>query len=572
MTASMIAPPAGERFGTIVIVILEDEDDQYEMACQRYGDILSRMGYSPEFRRCRGKNELAPMLKAHPHMVVCDLSLSPTKENYEGLEAIADYKSQFPHVAFIGNTRRHVSTDQFGAKYPNPDMMVSKKYLNIDDGYLDYLVKRLGNLLHRCPKIEIDVEGGLTKALEGFIGSKPRLDDIAALVSQVAFVGHGSDPVTQVQRVILKPMDGEYSGSAVFEMSVYSANGKFGVPAVLKVSKSEAAEAEYANYNRYVKWLLPYLWRVDVLGYGSTGAFGAVCYSFVLAGGREPRPMTRAIEEGSGKATDDMTKTIFDPQSQMWYSHRRVGVGDIAFNHYASKRYFNNPRHQSEATNRLVERTREFCRKGGTYFESQKEDNRVQINEVMYSLPDFLLFTQRWGAYAECICHGDLNSNNVMYEEGRGAVAFIDFQRTGYAHVFWDFVVFESSLRIYFPPTVKRSHADVEQFISMETSLCTAGWEDRCAFEERYLREVLKVRQAAKANFPDEPFRNYVIGSLVQSLRLLRLLKPDEERTLRLLGTIYASVKYLEKQRSESPLIHQPAGGSKIAVASNGNE
>jgi hypothetical protein len=56
------------------------------------------------------------------------------------------------------------------------------------------------------------------------------------------------------------------------------------VPAVLKVSKREFAEKAITNYQRYVKWGVPYLWRVDVLGTGFNKHFGAIAYSFVMSG------------------------------------------------------------------------------------------------------------------------------------------------------------------------------------------------------------------------------------------------------------------------------------------------
>ena len=59
----------------------------------------------------------------------------------------------------------------------------------------------------------------------------------------------------------------------------------------------------------------------------------------------------------------------------------------------------------------------------------------------------FLLGVLR-GEFTSYICHGDLNSNNILISDNNDIV-FIDFQNTGCGHVFEDFVVFESCLRLY---------------------------------------------------------------------------------------------------------------------------
>ena len=65
-----------------------------------------------------------------------------------------------------------------------------------------------------------------------------------------------------------------------------SRNSKSGiicVPSVVKVSERAYAEQELENYHRFVKWGLPYTWRVDLLGHGMSKGYGAIAYSFILS-------------------------------------------------------------------------------------------------------------------------------------------------------------------------------------------------------------------------------------------------------------------------------------------------
>jgi hypothetical protein len=108
-----------------------------------------------------------------------------------------------------------------------------------------------------------------------------------------------------------------------------------------------------------------------------------------------------------------------------------------------------------------------------------------------------------------------------MYTGDDSEVAFIDFQNTGFHHLFRDFVSFESSVRLELPDADQGWTE--EQFISVlegEEQLVRMKW-DRLSGDVFYINQISKVRHAANQNFPDEDFSHYLLANTVHSLWLL---------------------------------------------------
>tara|TARA_B100000780_G_C20727286_1_gene289024 strand:+ start:203 stop:433 length:231 start_codon:yes stop_codon:yes gene_type:complete len=45
-----------------------------------------------------------------------------------------------------------------------------------------------------------------------------------------------------------------------------------------------------------------------------------------------------------------------------------------------------------------------------------------------------------FGYLEECLSHGDMNANNMIFDEKTKTISFIDFEKTGFWHVYRDFI------------------------------------------------------------------------------------------------------------------------------------
>jgi aminoglycoside phosphotransferase (APT) family kinase protein len=126
-----------------------------------------------------------------------------------------------------------------------------------------------------------------------------------------------------------------------------------------------------------------------------------------------------------------------------------------------------------------------------------------------------VLFGAPNGRYLSCICHGDLNSNNVILSDD-GAVIFIDFQETGRGHVFEDFVTMEASVRIHHKDG---SSVDWTDYLRQEMQMELGG--DINGLDEAH-RLMAHIRSLALQNFVREERRNYYYAAAAFNFRLLR--------------------------------------------------
>jgi len=187
-------------------------------------------------------------------------------------------------------------------------------------------------------------------------------------------------------------------------------------------------------------------------------------------------------------------------------------------------------------------------------------DNDLWIffDGVKYPKIDELIFAHGWGPVTECVCHGDLNGNNLLYAGGDAPVVFIDFQDTGFWHVFRDFVSFEVSVRLERPVERKEGETDEELFrryLKMERQLAEAQW-DLLDTSAGYVHQISRVRNAAHSNFGDESFALYLVANIVHTLWMFeRAEKWAVHKRLRMAATIlestYAMAKLREKMKAQ---------------------
>ena len=145
------------------------------------------------------------------------------------------------------------------------------------------------------------------------------------------------------------------------------------------------------------------------------------------------------------------------------------------------------------------------------------------------------------GSFSSCICHGDLNSNNVMVAENDQAI-FIDFQETGRGHVFEDFVTMEASVRLYHGDDALKGQRllDAERAIRDGEDVAGLSGPQKIASE---------IRRLARRNFPSESFATYYYASAAFNFRLLRIANLSPGQTERAVAAVLAALEGLARTR-----------------------
>jgi hypothetical protein len=184
------------------------------------------------------------------------------------------------------------------------------------------------------------------------------------------------------------------------------------VPAVLKVSKREFAEKEITNYQRYVKWGVPYLWRVDVLGTGFTKHFGAIAYSFVMSGLQKFEALTQYIRDGNEKIIKNALERLFSPEMKRWYGEELI-CDEENINKRYSQRYFRGSENKNDSAKRfdhVVQRE----------FGARIAQDHILVDGVKLAKPLEIFFGRPHGRYKSCICHVVSRRRNPPSCQGTG--------------------------------------------------------------------------------------------------------------------------------------------------------
>lgn len=155
------------------------------------------------------------------------------------------------------------------------------------------------------------------------------------------------------------------------------------------------------------------------------------------------------------------------------------------------------------------------------------------------------------------VCHGDLNSNNVMVFEGESQFSLIDFEYTGNDSVYKDFISLESSLRVHFPV-----HVDVlecEKWTMIEHLLfdeCASfGSEfDVSVLEEMYrpyFDSILTLRRKMAVSLGEQGLEvnwgHYLFALAFHLMKLAALENWDRDQFMKLLFSYLSCLSILDK-------------------------
>ncbi|MCA3314266.1 MAG: phosphotransferase [Roseomonas sp.] len=511
---------------TLRLVFIEDDPRVAEQLKPHYTKLLIGCGYSVEFFDAQNELNARKIIDTQdPHGFICDLGFD---KDYGGLHLIRALRISYPDLFVIGTSMGGYTNSMVDTRQPTFHMFLDKQaILGGDARYIKLSQERF--------LVQFKLETALRISnIDTILGEefhKPAAKrELVGLIRQIMFAGHAPDDLMHPDEVALEPMSGGFSGSQVFKM--ISRNSKSGIvciPSVLKVSKREFAAQELENYHRFVKWGLPYTWRVDVLGYGETKNYGAIAYSFILSDLKKFESLTDLLRRKDDDGVMTVIRTLFSPEMRRWYGDPLIRSEENIVERYAN-RYF-----RGVESKGLSEKT--FLLVAQKEFAARLSGNKIEISGKSYELPSPALFGRPMNKYLSCICHGDLNSNNVMVASN-GQVIFIDFQETGRGHVFEDFVTMEASVRLYHGDENLRGLALLEAEQAIREGDDVAGLTGAA-------RIAAEIRRLARSNFPSESFETYYYASASFNFRLLRAKQLTSGQASRAVAAVLAALNDL---------------------------
>jgi hypothetical protein len=393
---------------------------------------------------------------------------------------------------------------------------------------------------------------------------------------KITFTTHGPKNGTNIQKITLYPISGGYSSSYIYKMICQTANGEPVINSVLKCSKRKYALKEIENYKNYVKWYLPYTWRPEMLSYALNKEYGIICYSFVNNDATPFSSLTDCITMKKYKKIDFAIEKIFSGTTKQWYSEKNCNFIESSINNYYRKLYFDLSRSNSppleapEVTNKpdtsLLAARSDFIqnKEGGNGKKTIQtipyniveevlkklngtiEHERYIIEKESFPMAETLFTNHVANKYQQCICHGDLNTNNLLLSEGDELI-FIDFQDTGKGHVFHDFVVFEICLRLYQP---QRKTLKFKDLLKIEIDVSNNNFS--FTKQNGIWPRIQKIRTLAEENFPYENLNSYYLSMAMRAFRLFRTFRDTDNLEIQkiLLAILLANLLKLEKLSS----------------------
>lgn len=455
-------------------------------------------------------------------ILITDLSFN--RNMAVGLDFVKLVKTKYPHLYVIACSSGAPSVDMVRNKRPSFDLYVPKRViLNAEQREIEEIGGEIHGALGRLIGFKLNVRGRSLASLR--VSGEPIEEwELTTLISQVLSDLNATDEPFRPVEVTFTPVKGGYSGSLVGKLSLGGSIAPLKyVKTILKISFAKWAKDEVKNFQRYAKWMLPFNRRVELVGEGRTGRFGAVAYAFVFGGEEHFFNLTSIVQKKDAAEVISFINVVFDHELLNFYNDTRIDSGVNIGQHYRS-RYF--------PDDRMEETTRVFQEIIQRHFAAKEEASGWRIGDQLYPEPFRVIFSGIPKKFSLSICHGDLNSDNIICASGN-RIAYIDFQDTGPGHLLQDFAALESSIRLNWGADEdKKGKKNLATLLRREWGI--ASNSRAAASSSHYDRLCVALRALARNKFPGiEPWEYpYAIGAL--SLKLMRVRGFNEAQLCRL--------------------------------------
>lgn len=317
-----------------------------------------------------------------------------------------------------------------------------------------------------------------------------------------------------------------------------------GTPAVLKIGPADAVAREAERYHRFVKYGVPLMHRVEMLGHAEDQSLGAVCYSFA---GRVTGTELESLDElfrtpERQTLVREVMDSLFGKPSRSWYAVTGEAISAL---HYVDSTYQTNfgqcQRVFEDVARSVADRCGDQVRFAAP---DDHTEGRLTAGNAKLRLPPRRIWGE--GAFIEglptCLVHGDMHGGNVMVELNRDEltrVCLIDYGNAGPGPRLADFSVLDASVRLAdaqlildefgIDPEHELGHGDdgraafrqaimkAASRVHEERRLLEATWEhdwNKISADEAWARTTLHLSLLADANFKNLAEREYLAMAL----------------------------------------------------------
>ncbi len=423
---------------TIQICLIDDETDRHETLKSKWNEILESAGLAARIECYSNFEDVAPLKEKRPHLIIVDnvaVSRGGKERDNEGMRFISEHKLEFGDSLFILSTNKTYSIEVLGQRFPGPDFIVPKTALS-NRSYQAYCGKLLRDSIRRLPFGDLNIP----KASDGKSTAHFR-PELTSLIEQCLYSACGEMLVGSIDQLNLTGMSGGKSGSHVFKVEMFSQGQSRNAPLVLKVTEGRHTKGEVNRYNSYARLHMPNEMRVDLLGTGEAGNYSAALYAFAFGAHTEISTAGNEFRVGVFDSLNTILQKIFCSPAVGWYDHVRKEKDVESF-------FANSAEYAPRKDQRRVDQLRVYTNR---FFEKKKPE--ISLDHFRTGSYSFRQFRRFLGAFEnrtmpEVVCHGDLNSNNIILDEKRTSLSLIDFEYTGYDSIYKDFVSLECSLRV----------------------------------------------------------------------------------------------------------------------------
>jgi len=483
---------------------------------------------------CLPNIDASVVRERRPHIVIVDnvvRTKSDEEIDNEGAKFISELKAELPHILFILFTQESFSVRTLAQLYPNPDIIIPKPNFRSTEYQEKWIIPKIKRELSRRPAGAVHPEPvQLRREL------MDRIRDIDCIIEQSLnkILSYEPDAVDQIN---IKKLTGGASGAYVFLATITGLQRLQNVPIVFRLAGADDIEAEINNYMRFVALQVPHNLKVELIGSGRSGAFGGAMYAFALGDTIHTKTAYDLIHESplaASRIFSSICSYIFNSEQIGWYIYDESSTIDIVGYFSNSKEY--GPSKDNRRVNGIRKNIINYAMKNCSI---NGDNMRIGVSDL--ALPRNLLDKFDGIKLNTCICHGDLNLKNIIISGDANKMALIDFEYSGFDHIFKDYISLDVSL------------LDIEEYGNTveevyEKQLWDLSEQMFWGDSGRLRYEIAKTIVGRFPNTYRSYYNSYMICLAFHLFKVAALKSVKERHFKNMFATLCAIVKILEER------------------------